>query len=192
MKARFDKSRKELKLNPGDLVLLSTRSHQIYAANRKHSQRYAGPYFVQAKINDNAYKLTGLPTGVPSTQNVKFLVLFKPNPEKFALRPMSANPPDIIDGSPHWEVNKILDDKSTRSSFYYMVQWAGTLQKQWLPLRCLTHCGELLKDYYNRNCLTIPPEVTAFLENNASSNSDDDQDLPDFDDNLELLDSNDS
>ena len=169
MKARYDRNnRKALELQPGDLVLLSTKSHKLLAGSRKHRQRYVGPYIVQSKINDNAYRLTGLPPNVPLTQNVRFLVLFKPSPRKFSSRPTpDMNTPDVIDGEPEWEVENIEDERGTRGQHSFLVKWAHTPQRQWLPLRCLTNCGQLLRDFYDSKQLTIPERVQQFLDESA-------------------------
>ena len=165
MKTRFDRGLRPREFNVGEFVLLSTKSHQILAGNRKHAQRYAGPYFIKEKINENAFRLAGLPTGVPSVQNIKFLKLFKPTSSRFSSRPATLDIPETIDGGLHWEVAKILEEQTTRKGTKYLVLWAGGgSQKQWLPLRCLTHCEEVVRDYYDRNNLQIPLEVEEFYE----------------------------
>ena len=150
--------------------------------HRKHRQKHVGPYIVEKKINDNAYKLVGLPPGMPTTQNVQYLTLFNPSPHKFRARPTpEANLPDIIDGVPEWEVEEILGDRGTRENYRFLVKWANTPQKQWLPLRCLNNCCEVLRQYYEKNQQEIPPKVQEFLNTHenadypTSSSSDTDQ-----------------
>ena len=165
MKSQYDKNRPRLELTTGDLVLLSTKSHHLLQGQRKHRPRYVGPYVIHKRINENAYFLDGLPQGVPSAQNVRYLKLFKPSPRKFRTRPTpEANVPHIIDGQYEWEVEDILDDRGTRGNFSYLVKWANTSQKQWLPLRCLTHCSKLLREYYHRHTMPIPEYVLSHIE----------------------------
>ena len=180
MKARFDRNRSSLDLQPGDLVLLSSKSHRLPAEHRKHQQRFAGPYVIHARINDNAYKLSGLPPGVPTTQNVKFLRLFRPSPQRFQIRPTPDISPDVHSGTPEYEVEEILQDRGTRRRFRYLVKWANSLGRQWLPLHCMTHCGNLLKEYYEKNMRELPALVGAFIEQSALENT---RDLPDEDEN---------
>ena len=171
MKARYDQNRSSLDLQPEDLVLLSTKSHRSFDRNRKQSQRYVGPYVIQSKVNDNAYRLSGLPDGVPTTQNVKFLMLFKPSPHRFIARPTPpTNIPEVIDGYHEWEVESILRDRSTRRNHRFLVKWAHSPQKQWLPLRSLVRCRDLLREYYEKDCRPIPDTVEVFL--NESSEAD--------------------
>ena len=87
MKQCYDHNRKELRLEPGDLVFVSTKSHPLLHAIRKQQETKVGPYVVTKKINTNGYALEGLPAGVPETQNVSFLTLYVPSPGHFRLRP---------------------------------------------------------------------------------------------------------
>ena len=176
MKLRYDRNRKALDLQPGDLVLLSTKSHKPLAGHRKHLPRQAGPYVVQAKINDNSYRLSGLPPGVPTSQNVRFLSLFRPSPRKFRTRPTpAANVPDMVDDEPEWEVESILDESESRRGFRFLVKWASWTgspsQQQWLPMDCLTHCSRLLRDFYSRNNRELPAPVAQFVEDSERSQS---------------------
>jgi translation initiation factor IF-1 len=51
------KDRKEVKLEPGDLVWLHLRKEQFPELRKsKLMSRAAGPFKILAKINDNAYK----------------------------------------------------------------------------------------------------------------------------------------
>jgi hypothetical protein len=52
------KGRKEVKLEPGDLVWLHLRKERFPELRKaKLMSRAAGPFKILAKINDNAYKL---------------------------------------------------------------------------------------------------------------------------------------
>ena len=81
MKERYDQNRKPLDLQPGDLVLLSTKSHHLLEGYRKQQERFVGPYVVKERVHPNAYKLHGLPEGVPPTQNVRSSRSIPPPPK---------------------------------------------------------------------------------------------------------------
>ena len=165
MKAQYDRNRKDVSFQPGDLVLLSTKSHKLLMGHRKHQQKHVGPYIIRARTGVNAYELTGLPPNVPTAQNVRFLTLFHPSPRHFRTRPTpAANVPDFHDNEPEWEVESILDDRETRNQSSFLVKWANTPQQQWLPLRCMTHCHELLRDYFRERDREMPPRVRDFIE----------------------------
>ena len=94
---------------PGDLVLVSARAHPPADIVRKLRPRYYGPYPVKAKVHDNAYKLEGLPSAMPSTINVEFLRLFQPTPTCFAFRPnRTVATPVFVGDHLEWEVEAIV------------------------------------------------------------------------------------
>ena len=69
------KGRKEVKLEPGDLVWLHLRKERFSELRKsKLMSRAAGPFKILAKINDNAYKLELPPEfGVSSSFNISDL-----------------------------------------------------------------------------------------------------------------------
>jgi translation initiation factor IF-1 len=69
------KGRKEVKLEPGDLVWLHLRKEQFPKLRKsKLMSRAAGPFKILAKINDNAYKLELPPEfGVSPSFNISDL-----------------------------------------------------------------------------------------------------------------------
>ena len=94
MKERYDQNRLTLELEPGDLVLLSTKSHHLLEGFRKQQERFVGPYVVKEKVHPNAYRLIGLPAGVPPTQNIRFpyQVSSLPRSVRFSARPGRLGP----------------------------------------------------------------------------------------------------
>jgi hypothetical protein len=66
------KGRKEVKLEPGDLVWLHLRKERFSELRKsKFMSRAIGPFKILAKINDNAYKLElSLEFGVSPTFNI--------------------------------------------------------------------------------------------------------------------------
>jgi hypothetical protein len=69
------KGRKEVKLEPGDLVWLHLRKERFLELRKsKLMSRAAGPFKILAKINDNAYKLELPPEfGVSPSFNISDL-----------------------------------------------------------------------------------------------------------------------
>ena len=62
-KRRYDKKRRVFLAEPGDLVLLSVKSHPVFRGVRKLRLRFTGPYTIKSKVHTNAYELEGLPKG---------------------------------------------------------------------------------------------------------------------------------
>ena len=156
-KERYDKNRKAVHFEVGSLVLLSTSSHAALTGVRKHRERFVGPYLVEGAVHPNAYKLKGLPPGVPTTQNVRYLRAFKPSPSRFLSRPTPeyATPVEV-DGHWEWEVEAIVGHRQLRQGFKYRVKWKDTPQEQWLPASALRHCRHLLTDYHRARNLPLP------------------------------------
>ena len=166
MKERYDMFRKPASFQHGDLVLLSTKSYKNVLGYKKHQPKYIGPYIIDSKVNDNAYKLIGLPPRHPKTQNVKYLRLFRPSPAKFANRGTpEANIPEIADGEPRWEIERILDDREAIDNVSFLVKWLGDPVQQWIPVQCLDRCSQLLREYYMEKEKPIPEIVKAVMEN---------------------------
>ena len=172
MKRRYDRGRKPLHLEPGDMVLLSTQSHAILTGIRKHREKYVGPYIVDSRIHDNAYSLRGLPPGVPTTQNVCFLRLFLPSPARFASRP---NPeyaqPIEVDGQVEWEVEAIVAHRVQQGVYRYQVRWKDMPLRQWLSEANLENCKELLREYHHDHQLPLIPFLSASSSNHEQESS---------------------
>ena len=132
-------------------------------------------------MHENAYRLQGLPTGVPTTQNVQYLTLFRPSPSRFNTRPpQPVNTPEYNQGYPEWEVEIILAVRGTADRRSFLVKWADTPQRQWLSQACLTNCGELLQEFYERKNLPIPADIQELIDrDNENNQADDTESEPD-------------
>ena len=110
MKRRYNRKHKPLLLEPGELVLLSTKAHEVFVGARKLRLRFSGLYVVTQKIHDNAYALEGLPSSVPTTQNVEYLRRFLPTPPRFSSRPQETQTvlPEWFRDHYEWEIKSII------------------------------------------------------------------------------------
>ena len=174
MKDRADKHRRVQIFEPGDQVLVSTKSHPALMGNRKQQDLRVGPFVVKRKINDNAYELEGLPPSVPCTQNVTFLSPFNPNLPCFASRPpIEVAVPEQVDGEMEWEVEAVTDFRqSRRGDRRYKVKWVGAQKEQWLPESEMQHCPQAIRDYFIQHSLPIPAAVSQFCaEAEAADNT---------------------
>ena len=99
MKDRYNANRESLDLRPGDLVLISTKVHPKLRPYTKQQEKWAGPYVIRKRVNENAYALVSLPMGMSPTQSASFLTLFWESPEKFQSRPQfEVAIPELHDG----------------------------------------------------------------------------------------------
>ena len=157
MKRRYDAGRRKFQAEPGDLVLLSVKSHPAFGEARKLRLRFTGPYVIKGKVQDNAYELEGLPPNVPTTQNVSFLRLFFPSPPKFETRPETAKAvrPTSFRDHREWEVEGIIDDREVNKQRQYLVKWKDFEDPTWLRISQLQHCSELLRNYQHEKGLSL-------------------------------------
>jgi hypothetical protein len=82
------KGRKEVKLEPGDLVWLHLRKYHFPELRKsKLMPRADGPFKILEKVNDNAYKLVLPPNfGVNSTFNIADLTPYMGEEDELELR----------------------------------------------------------------------------------------------------------
>jgi len=169
MKDRFDKNRQDLSLSPGDLVLVSAKTHPLLRPYRKQAEKWYGPYVVKKKVNDNAYAIADLPVGTPETQHAGFLSKYKDSPPRFPNRPpLAVNLPELKDGEWEWEVERIEDMKTDRRGVTkFLIYWVGYPRPEWKALEDLVHCKESIREYFDRLSIDIPPEIQDFLDDRA-------------------------
>jgi len=158
-KTQADKHRRDLQLEPDQLVLLSA-SHITPPNSRtqstKFQPRYLGPFRISEVISPTSYHLE-LPAEL-KIHNVFHISLLKPyranDDVKFPNRIQTPPPPLIIDGQVEWEVEKILDsrtiNKGRKSAVEYLVKWKGfeDYDSTWEPLSNLTHAQYLIDEYH--------------------------------------------
>ena len=179
MKRRYDIGRRKFQGEPGDLVLLSVKSHPDFGAARKLRMRYTGPYPIKRKVHDNAFELEGLPPTVPPTQNVEYLRLFVPSPDKFATRPQPAKAAGPLKVGDHleWEVESITGDELVNGQRRYWVRWKDHDKPDLLRLSQLKHCAEMLRDYQQSKGIALDFWTESSSSMESQSGEDSDQDL---------------
>ena len=158
VKRRYDKKRAVFLAEPGDLVLLSTKSHPAFGTDaRKLRLRFTGPYVIVQKIHENAYALDGLPPAVPVTQNVSHLRLFHPSPPQFESRPHPGHAvgPVMVKDHREWEVEAIEGHREVNNKEQYLIRWKDHAEPSWLRVNNLRNCSEMLRDYQKENDILL-------------------------------------
>ena len=126
MKDRYDANRESLDLCPGDLVLISTKVHPKLRPYTKQQEKWAGPYVIHKRVNENAYALVGLPAGMSPTQSASFLTPFRESPERFQSRPQfEVAISELRDGEWEWEVDRIVDSRQDRHGNLQILSFLG-------------------------------------------------------------------
>ena len=169
MKERYDLHRKALDLVPGDLVLLSTKSHHLLEGFRKQQERFVGPYVVKERCTPTLIASWGYHPASPPPKTSASSSSFTAHPEQFASRPEpDASAPELIQGQYEWEVEEVVDHRATRTGMMYLVKWKGFTRKQWLVQEDMENSRELLREYHQKCGLPLTP----FLEEDSESDRD--------------------
>ena len=105
-------------------------------------------------VGKGAYQLE-LPHRYCSLHPVFPMVKLKlADPDPFSGRHSEPPPkPELIDGQPEFEVEKILDSKTRWGGIWYLVHWKGynTTHDQWEPARNLKNAPEIVAEFYRKN-----------------------------------------
>ena len=156
--ARYaDPHRRAVTFNVGDRVLLSTE-HLALTGNTPRTAKFAspfiGPFAVKRVVNDNAYELALPPSlKIHPTLNVSRLKAYKDGQADFPDRPPpNARPPPVAqtdNGSPAWEVERILAKRGRGARTRYLVRWVGypLWEATWEPRSNLDVDDSLLADF---------------------------------------------
>ena len=105
---------------PGDKVWLEGTNLNLPYLSKKLSPRRYGPFRVVAQISQTSYKLE-LPSGW-KIHPVFHASLITPYRETETHGPNFLEPPpDIIEGEPEWEVERIIGQRTYRQKKQYLV-----------------------------------------------------------------------
>ncbi len=148
IKYQTEKCRDET-FNVDDRVLLNSRHINIkFSGSRKLLPRFIGPFKITKTVGPVAYKLE-LPRNMKCHNVFHVSLLKRWNPSD---RYQPPPPPLVIDGEYEYEVDKILAHRGTEvGKRRFLVAWKheGAECNTWEPERNLTHCDELLQDYWH-------------------------------------------
>jgi RNase H-like domain found in reverse transcriptase/Integrase zinc binding domain/Chromo (CHRromatin Organisation MOdifier) domain len=133
----------------GQKVLLDNADLAINRPSRKLAERRSGPFKVLAKVGTHAYRLE-LPPQWKNVHPVFHVSKLDPYHED----PKDPNhpepPPDVIEGEPEWEVEKILDAKFAGQRLKFLVKWFGwpDSENTWQDEVDLEHAKEMIEEFY--------------------------------------------
>ena len=152
-----NKRRRHCRYAAGDKVWVSTTAWNPQEGQPKLHYKFAGPFQVVERINDNAYKLGDVPPGIHATQNITELRPFVETPERFKTRPKPPVPkPLVVQGRKEWEVEEILATRIRANRREYKIRWKDSPGSTWEPRENLTNCPRLLYQFESRLGLRGP------------------------------------
>ena len=151
MKSFADQRRRELELEVGDSVLLSTKHLPIKSPGTpKFWPRFIGPFFVKERVGSVAYKLD-LPSSL-KIHPVFHISLLHPYKSDGRVQPPPA--PIEVDGGLEWEVDKVLSHRDRKQGkrvlTSYLVAWKGfgPEHNSFEPEKNLRNCRALVEEYW--------------------------------------------
>ena len=157
MKRFYDRHRsKAPDFDIGQKVLLDNADLAINRPSRKLTEWRSGPFKILEKIGTHAYKLD-LPLQWKTVHPVFHVTKLKPYHEDPNHPNFPTPPPDIVEGEPEWEVEKILDTKFTYNRLQFLVKWKGwpDSKNSWEPEKHLENAQDLINNFY-RDHLNAP------------------------------------
>jgi len=146
LKARLDRSRRDVSFVPGAQVLLSTTHLRLKESNSsKLRLRWVGPFSVVRAVGPVAFELA-LPAEW-KIHPVFHASLLKPfvSPSVFPPHSPTRPPPILVDGHPEWYVEKIVGEKFVDGVRFLKVKWLGysAAEDSWEPVATLEDCVAL-------------------------------------------------
>jgi transposase InsO family protein len=150
MKTFYDRHHQEAPIfQPGDEVLLEGENLRTNRPSKKLDHRRFGPFKVDKKIGERAYRLK-LPTTwkIHPVFHVSKLLPYHRDDTTTSTPP----PPDIVEGEPQQEIEDILDQRTRRGKLQFLVKWRGfpMEENEWKYEHDLEHAKELLDDFKSR------------------------------------------
>ena len=139
----------------GDRVWLEAKNLNTNCPTAKLTPRRHGPFVVTAAISHVSYRLK-----LPVTwkiHNVFHTSLLTPYKETPTNGQRYQEPvPELVDGQPEWEVERILGARKRRNQLQYLVRWKGFSEahNSWEPLTHI-NADQRIKEFYQSNPLAI-------------------------------------
>ena len=162
MKRFYDRFRsKAPEFQVGQKVLLDNADLAINRPSRKLAERRSGPFPIVEKIGTHAYKLK-LPVQWKTVHPVFHVSKLEPYHEDPDSPNFTSPPPDIIEGEPEWEVEKILDSKFANNTLSYFVKWKNwpDSENSWEPEENLENASDEVANFH-KDHPSAPRRLTA-------------------------------
>lgn len=163
MRAKFnqkryaDEHRRDVQLQVGDLVWISSKNLPPIYACAKFEPRFRGPFKITEKIGSVAYRVE-LPSSYSCHDVFHVSLLVKDRPRDPAMQCKEAAvgwlPVNDADGNPtdQYEVDYIMEQEGSGDTARYLVKWRGMPEDRatWEPYSNLTNCKAVLRAFRRR------------------------------------------
>ena len=139
-----------MSFNEGERVMLTAKNLNQHRPSKKLSHKAIGPFRIEKCVGKQAYRLT-----LPDTYRIHpvfHVSLLEPYKRGQNSDIPKYPPPDLINDEEEWEVEQILDRRTSKGELQYKVQWKDWPKEydQWLPEGNLEHAPRLRAEYEER------------------------------------------
>ena len=147
-KKYYNKKRKPMSFQQGDLVVLSTQNLKLKVPHKKLAPRFIGPFKILERIGQQAYRLA-LPQKYDRLHNVFSISLLEPWKPRAGDKTAAMPLPALEEDPGEWEVEAVKDKAKRKGEVYYLVKWAGwpVEYNQWVPAEDMENAREVIQDY---------------------------------------------
>src|SRR6266704_2643582 len=135
----------------GDKVWLDARNLKTTHPTFKLAPKRYGPFPITKRISVTTYTLKLPPQWrIHPVFHASLLMPYKETPIHGANFPEP--PPDLIEGEPEWEVERIVNTRRYQNQTQFLIKWKGysDAHNSWEPEKNL-NATELVEEYYKRN-----------------------------------------
>ena len=142
----YNKKRKDVTFQEGQLVLLASKHIRTRRASKKLADKYLGPFKVLKRVGQNAYRLE-LPQKYGRLHPTFHVSLLEAYRTREGVEPPE---PVEIDGEEEFVVERVLDERTTKSGrVQYLVRWQGYSEADdtWEPAEHMVHAGEAIAKF---------------------------------------------
>ena len=134
----------------GDKVWLEGRNLTTTHPTAKLAPRRYGPFPITRVVSRTSYQLKLPPQW--KIHNVFHATLLTPYKETTLNGSHYQEPaPDLIEGQPEWEVERVMRVRRRRNQLQYLIRWKGfsDTHDSWEPAKHL-HAEQLIQEFYKR------------------------------------------
>ncbi len=142
----------------GDKVWLDARNLKTTHPTFKLAPKRYGPFPITKRISVTTYALKLPPQWrIHPVFHASLLMPYKETPIHGVNFPEP--PPDLIEGEPEWEVERIVNTRRYRNQTQFLIKWKGysDAHNSWEPEKNL-NATELVEEYYKRNPRSVGAE----------------------------------
>src|SRR5579863_7093215 len=135
----------------GQKVWLEGTNLQTTHPTAKLRPKRYGPFKITEIIGSTTYRLELPPQWrIHNAFHASLLLPYQETPEHG--RNFEEPPPDLVEGQPEWEVEKILQERTRRGKKQYLIRWKGYSEAHdsWEP-KAYLNAPELLQAFHQRH-----------------------------------------